>query len=161
MFWKPLRRATAPCCFKSPTPKRKESDLVPAKNFCISGVHHVNLVVRDLGRTLAFYGEGLGLPAVRRWMMGNSPAAMIDLGGGNLIEAFQKDLSGAEEEPRWPHLALKVDNVDGAYQSALAAGGRPYVEPKDTTLLCEPPLPIRIAFVYGPDDEKIEFFCEK
>ncbi len=105
MFWKPLRRATAPCCFKSPTQKRKESDLVPAKNFCISGIHHVNLVVRDLGRTLAFYGEGLGLPAVRRWMMGDSPAAMIDLGGGNLIEASKKTSPGQKRSPAgliWP-----------------------------------------------------------
>ena len=46
-----------------------------------------------------------------------------------------------------------------AIAAALAAGGRPKMEPTDINIGGN--FPARIAFVYGPDDEVIEFFMER
>lgn len=130
------------------------------KAFSVKGIHHVNLEAASLERTLRFYKDGLGLAASMYFQMDGAPAAMIDL-GGCAIEVFQRALPGPQVSPRWPHLALRVDNVDAAFESALQAGGKALLSPRDILLCEEPPCPARIAFVAGPDGEELELFCEK
>ncbi len=121
------------------------------------GLHHASLRTEDLARSMAFY-EKLGCTPIRRWLMGEAPAAMMDAGGGNILE-FVTLPQGAEENPRFAHIALRSADADGDYAAALAAGAASHTPPKDVLLAGE--LPIRVAFVTGPDGELIEFFQEK
>ena len=61
-------------------------------------------------------------------------------------------------EGRWQHFALRVENVQGALDTALAAGAALHTPVKIMDLDSQPrKITIQIAFVYGPDGEVIEF----
>ena len=122
------------------------------------GVHHVALRVQDMDKTVEFYNK-IGCSVIRSWGEGNSKGVMMDLGGGNILEMFAGGVNDPEQKPRYEHLALKSDDVDADFADALAAGAAPQIEPKDAML--GGIMPIRIAFVVGPNQEVIEFFCEK
>lgn len=123
-----------------------------------TGIHHVALRVQDMDQTVEFYTK-LGCSVVRSWGEGENKGVMIDLGGGNILEMFAGGSSEAEQRPRYEHLALKSSDVDQDYADALAAGAASQKEPTDVML--GGVMPIRIAFVVGPNQEVIEFFCEK
>ena len=119
--------------------------------------HHVALRVDDFDASVAFY-QGLGFGVFKYWGEGDKRAAMLDIGSGEYFEIFA---GGNGETPygRYFHLAIKVDSCDEAFQAALAAGARVKSEPRDTDIPSKPSVyPVRIAFVYGPDSEEIEFF---
>lgn len=122
------------------------------------GFHHVSLKVRDYDACVRFYEEGLGFPRVRDWMMGDDPAVMLDMGDGGIVEIF----GGGEDLPdgRIGHFALKVDDCDAAYRTAMEAGATSDLEPRDV-VICDGTYPIRIAFVRGIAGELIELFEER
>lgn len=122
------------------------------------GFHHVALRTQDLDKTIQFYAA-LGCAVVRTWGEGDKKAAMIDLGGGNILEMFAGGTSEKEERPRFEHITLKSENVDQDFADALAAGAASQTQPTDVML--GGAMPIRIAFVVGPNQEVIEFFQEK
>ncbi len=123
-----------------------------------TGIHHVALRVQDMDKTVEFYNK-IGCSVIRSWGEGDDRGVMMDLGGGNILEMFAGGVNDPEQKSRYEHLALKSDDVDQDYADALAAGAAPQIEPKDVML--GGVLPIRIAFVVGPNQEVIEFFCEK
>jgi hypothetical protein len=54
-----------------------------------------------------------------------------------------------------------VDDVDAAYECALAAGFLPKTAPKTIPIKASPAdITIRMAFVIGNDGEQVEFFKE-
>ncbi len=53
---------------------------------------------------------------------------------------------------------MKVEDTDQAYARAIEAGAGSQMAPTDMDLPADPVLPVRIAFVLGPDGECIEFF---
>lgn len=56
---------------------------------------------------------------------------------------------------------MKVDDVQKAYDTAIAAGATPHILPKVVPLDSTPEkISINIAFVKGPDGEQVEFFKE-
>ena len=125
------------------------------------GFHHIALRVFDFEATLRFYQEGLGFTRTYGWGEGDGRAAMLDTGDGNYLEVFAggKRSPGAEPpEGALLHFALRTADVDAAYARALAAGARPHVEPKDVAIAGDYLVPVRLAFVQGPDGEVIEFF---
>jgi catechol 2,3-dioxygenase-like lactoylglutathione lyase family enzyme len=124
------------------------------------GVHHIALRATDFDRSLAFY-KALGLTEKVAWGDGDGRAAMLDFGDGNYLELFANGEKGDETDKRFYHLALRADDVDSAFEIALKAGATPKNEP----MVVSPenptsPLSMKIAFVYGPDGEIIEFFKE-
>ena len=119
--------------------------------------HHVALKVDDFDKSLAFF-KAMGFEVFKAWGEGDSRAAMLDIGSGEYFEVFA---GGKGETPygRYFHLAIKVDSCDEAFAVALAAGARTKSEPRDVTIPAQPsPYPVRIAFVFGPNDEEIELF---
>ncbi len=124
--------------------------------------HHVALKVSDFDKSLKFYTEGLGFEVFRTWISGaGSRVALIDMGSGEYFEIFADGEKTEHAEPKageFFHLALKADDPRAAFERALEYGATPHIEPKDTSLPSEPPLPATLAFVKGPDGEQIEFF---
>ncbi len=126
-----------------------------------AGFHHVALYASDFDRTIEFYTKGLGCGYVRGWGEGDGRAAMLDFGGGNLLEIFAQGTTEEQKNARFIHLAIATSDPDGAYEAALKAGAKSMTPPADVTIQSEDQLPVRIAFVKGPDDEILEFFCDK
>ncbi len=123
-------------------------------------ITHIALKVSDIDRSLAFYTGGLGFRLFRRWENNGAPAALIDLGGG-FLELFGGAPAGeaAPAAGTYPHFALAADDVRKAFDLAISAGAKAKRPPSRLVLASEPPTPIEIAFVTGPDGETIEFFA--
>ncbi len=123
------------------------------------GLHHFALNVSDIERSIGFYETALGLRLARRW--GESPqAAMLDLGDGSMLELFERPES-AGVTGSYFHFALRTDDIDSAYAHAVQNGAEESVAPKDVDIPSDPPFPVRIAFVNGPDGESVELFQER
>ena len=124
-----------------------------------SGFHHISIKVKDFDACVRFYEEGLGFPRRHAWMMGEDPAVMLDMGDGGIVEIFG---GGDEDVPdgKIGHFALRVDDCDAAYRTAMEAGASSHLEPKDV-VICDGTYPIRIAFIRGTAGELVELFEEK
>ncbi len=122
------------------------------------GFHHVALRAVDFEASLKFYTEGLGMKYYSGWGEGNGRIAMLDLGDGGILELF----AGGEGEAvnnRYIHFAMKVDDVDAAYEVAIKAGATPKSAPKVVPLNSAPvKMTLNCGFVYGPSGEELEFF---
>ena len=125
-----------------------------------AGVHHIALMATDFEKSLAFY-KALGFKEVVRWGDEVKTIAMLDIGDGARVELFS---NGGDEYPacgKWAHLAVRVDDVEAAFDIAVKAGGVPKIYPKVVPLDSTPEkMSINIAFVYGPSGEELEFFRE-
>ena len=85
----------------------------------------------------------------------------LDLGDGSRIEMFANGSDDYSVNGKWQHFALSVDDVDAAYECALAAGFLPKTAPKTIPIKASPAdITIRMAFVIGNDGEQVEFFKE-
>lgn len=121
------------------------------------GFHHMSLYASDFDKSLAFY-QKLGMTVYTAWGEGDSRIALLDTGDGSLLELFAKPGCEMASEGRWQHFALRVENVQGALDTALAAGATLHTPVKIMDLNSHPrKITIQIAFVYGPDGEVIEF----
>ena len=125
------------------------------------GIHHIAIAASDFDKSMKFYTEGLGFRQTAAWGEGNKRSALLDIGNGVCIELFANGTKDAQANEKIVHLAFSTTDPDSAYKNALAAGAAPHIEPKDVTISSEPPLPVRLAFVKGPDGELLEFFKER
>ncbi len=122
------------------------------------GFHHIGLKAKDLEKSLRFY-KALGLKEIVRWGEGEKEIVMLDLGDGGRIELFANGGDEFSENGKWVHFAVRVDDVDAAYELALKNGALPHIPPKTVPLDSRPEkIAIHIAFVKGPDGEQLEFF---
>lgn len=130
------------------------------------GTHHIAITASNFDHSYQFYVNGLGMKPVASWGSGEQRAAMLDIGDGTCIELFAggnpDDLPQKENKLGLIHLAFDVISPDISYQRALEFDAQSRTEPTDITLDAQPqPLHLRIAFVYGPDREVLEFFHKK
>lgn len=124
------------------------------------GVHHIALKSTNFEKSLEFY-KALGMKEKVSWGEGDGRAVMLDLGDGNYLELFADGEKSEYADKRFYHIALRADDVDLAFETAVNAGAIPQTHPKTVSpegASC--PLTMRIAFVQGPDGEVIEFFKE-
>jgi len=122
------------------------------------GVHHLALSTVDFDKSIKFYTEGLGFEKVAEWGEGTGRAALLDIGNGSFFEVFANGRANAQKDEKFVHFAFATNDPDGAYAYAMAAGAVSHIEPKDFDIPATPALPVRIAFVKGPDGEVLEFF---
>ncbi len=121
------------------------------------GYHHMALRTNDLDKSSEFYSK-LGFKTLLSWGEGDSRIVLMDMGDGTHLELFA---GGKDEEPngRFFHLAMKADDIEAAYNVAIAAGAVSSIEPKFVDLDSSPEkATLHIAFVIGPDGETLEFF---
>ena len=133
-------------------------------NKVISGCtfHHIALQTSNFEKSLKFYTEGLGFEVFRTFTASTGKkVALIDIGEGSYFELFsdgevkedKRDYAG-----RYFHLALKVDDAKAAYERALEYGGEEMGKaPREMELPTNPPMPVVIGFIKGPDGEELEF----
>ena len=122
------------------------------------GFHHIGLMASDFEKSCAFY-SALGMKELVSWGEGNEKIAMFDLGNGDRVELFASGGDDYSAKGKFIHFAMTVEDVDAAFETALAAGARPKMPPTTLDLDSSPyRMSIRIAFVYGPDGEELEFF---
>lgn len=124
----------------------------------IKGIHHVAMnceTKEKYDEVVYFYHNLLKLPILRKWDGG----IHLDCYNG-CIEIF---FDGAKplEQGCIRHFAFATDHVDEIVDVVRNAGYKVSVEPKDVNMKTEPVFPIHIAFIEGPLNESIEFFCEK
>ncbi len=134
--------------------------MTPNKN--APGFHHLALRARDFDATVRFYEDGLGFVRAYSWGEGDSRAVLLDMGDGNYLEIFAGGTPAPPVDPQAQgliHFALRTPDVDAAHARALGAGATDDIPPKDVQLGGDGGGPVRLAFVYGPDGERIEFFA--
>jgi len=122
------------------------------------GVHHLALSSADFDKSIKFYTEGLGFEIVAEWGEGTGRAALLDIGNGSHFEIFANGNANIQKDEKFVHFAFATSNPDLAYENAIAAGAVSQIEPKSLEIPSKPALPVRIAFVRGPDGEVLEFF---
>ena len=122
------------------------------------GVHHLALSAVDFDKSVKFYTEGLGFELTASWGEGTGRAVMLDIGNGSHFEIFANGNANEQQDAKFAHFAFATTNPDLAYENALAAGAASQMEPKSLEIPANPPMPVRIAFVRGPDGEVLEFF---
>jgi len=125
-----------------------------------AGSHHIALSSADFDKSIRFYTEGLGMKPIAFWGEGAGRAALLDIGDGSHLEIFADGGPQAQQNEKFVHFAIRTTDPDAAFAAALAAGAREKMLPKTLDIPATPPLPVRIAFVFGPDGEVLEFFQE-
>jgi catechol 2,3-dioxygenase-like lactoylglutathione lyase family enzyme len=124
------------------------------------GFHHVAMRVRDFDRSLAFYTDTLGCTKKIAWGEAPKRAAMLDVGGSDYLELFEKpDHKPVEGEASVVHFALRCADVDSVLERVRETGATVTVEPMDVDIEADVgTVPVRIAFFTGPDGEVVELF---
>jgi catechol 2,3-dioxygenase-like lactoylglutathione lyase family enzyme len=113
----------------------------------MSTLAHVGIYVKDLAKSVVFYGGVFGFQVARTMETSTSKIAFLDVGGGTL-ELIQRPGAPGKIEGPWSHVAFKVDDYD-ALESKLEDMG---LELRKVTLGDGS----RIAFFKDPDGHDVE-----
>ncbi len=91
----------------------------------VKGINHVAIVVSDVDRSRKFY-EKLGMAKIPRPKV-NVPGEWMGIGENQLHIVGERAPEG-RIDPRRPHMALAVDDIEAA-KNALREAGINFVEP--------------------------------
>ncbi len=116
---------------------------------------HNNLNVLDLGKSLAFYKEALGLEEARRREAKNGSFTLVYLGDGRTPHLLELTWLRERKEPyilgdNEIHLAFKVDDYAAALAKHQAMG-----------VVCFENAAMGIYFIEDPDGYWLEIVPEK
>lgn len=116
---------------------------------------HNNINVLDLGRSLAFYGEALGLEEVRRKEARDRSFVLVYLGDGRTPHRLELTWLRDRKEPydlgdNEIHLAFSADD----YAAALA-------KHKEMGVVCFENAAMGIYFIEDPDGYWLEILPER
>jgi lactoylglutathione lyase len=120
------------------------------------GFHHIGLYCADAEKSLAFYTALGGVEVSNFPMRGSGKIIyLVDMGGNAVVELIPREFEGEETNTRWAHICLLIEDVQAAHDLALKLGARSRIEPRVSIIGGGPHTH---SFVFGPDDEVIEFF---
>jgi len=122
-----------------------------------AGTHHFAVSSANFDKSIKFYTEGLGMTPVAFWGENEGRAALLDIGDGTFVEIFANGNPDEQKNEKIVHFAIKTTDPDLAFQNALAAGATERMLPTTIDVPADNPFSVRIAFVYGPDNEVLEF----
>ena len=136
----------------------------------VQKLHHTGFVVKNVEESTAFYRDVVGLSLIRAYeRMGTGidqvvgyenahlSAAILDIGGGHILELIQYVNPSSEDRPTEErnvlgatHLALLVDDIHAMYARLAEKGGQVMNPPAELE-------PGRIAcYLQDPDGNWIE-----
>jgi catechol 2,3-dioxygenase-like lactoylglutathione lyase family enzyme len=130
--------------------KMKETAMPPVYTY-----DHIHLRTRDPQATIQYYHDMFDAELVEYTQSNGQPRVDLNLNGLTIFIAAvapEAELPTAPSEPYigLDHLGLRVDNLDEAAAELKRRGATFIVEPKTIRP------GVRIAFVQGPDDVRIE-----
>ncbi|AKT42096.1 VOC family protein [Chondromyces crocatus] len=108
-------------------------------------IHHLAVVVRDLGRAEAFYVDALGLPLLKRWEdeAGAPRSIWVELGGGAFLAIERAALEGPRREdaaPGFHCMALGIQpELREVWRERLKVAGFPVERESPFTLYVRDP----------------------
>ena len=127
---------------------------------------HVAMRVVDLDSTIEFYQKAFNFELKTRWetmtLGSGEDAKTVDMHGamlqddnGGIIEIFGDGDANQRQPFQQPinHFGLKVSNINATYNQALQAGAMAVTPPTEVSAQG---MSATIAFVLGPDGERIE-----
>ncbi len=116
---------------------------------------HIHVRTKDTEGMASFFETMFGATVLRLIQSDGAPRIDLDVNGLAIFIAAVPPAEHIEANPRDPHLGLdhfgfRVDDIDGAVADLKSKGADICVEPRTIRP------GVRIAFVRGPDDVRIE-----
>ncbi len=116
---------------------------------------HIHVRTRDPEGMAGFFETMFGAKVLRLIQSDGAPRVDLDVNGLAIFIATVPPQEHLDASPRDPHLGLdhfgfRVDDIDGAVADLRSKGAEIYTEPRTIRP------GVRIAFVRGPDDVRIE-----
>ena len=116
---------------------------------------HIHVRTKDPEGMATFFETMFGAKVLRLIQSDGVPRVDLDVNGLAIFIASVPPEEHIDLSPRDPHLGLdhfgfRVDDIDGAVEDLRSKGAEIYVEPRTIRP------GVRIAFVRGPDDVRIE-----
>lgn len=120
----------------------------------IKGFHHVAIYTENFEKSCAFY-TALGGKKVHSFnsLGTGKEIALFELAKGAVVEIIQHEAPKCEGS--FPHIAIETDDADGLYELMLSAGAEIKMPLQSVNLGT---MPVKNAFLLGPDKEVIEVF---
>jgi catechol 2,3-dioxygenase-like lactoylglutathione lyase family enzyme len=122
------------------------------------GFHHVTVKAMDFDKSVGMY-KRLGFTEYAMWGTDDARYILLDTGGGNYLEITNGGTG--PKDGVLNHFAIRTDDCEKAYKTALDAGFKPVTALMSIDLPSDPPIPLTFAFVAGPDGEQIELLQER
>jgi lactoylglutathione lyase len=125
----------------------------------IQKLEHIGVMVKDMDVSIQFYTEVLGMKLVNRVHL-NEEVELGFLsfpGSDNIeIELINRGHDGLSDEGKVHHVAFTVNDIEAEVERLKKLNVRMLDETPRTILDG-----IQIAFFFGPDGERLEFFQPK
>jgi len=122
------------------------------------GIHHVCLRVPNLYETADFYRNAFDATLVAEWGEDEREdhAFILDLGTGDFLEIF--GCSQPFELGKWQHVAIWTDNMEAAYERALANGAKIHTNPAISHIPTRSGqiVHMKFGFLVAPGGEMVE-----
>ncbi|MCR5789133.1 MAG: VOC family protein [Lachnospiraceae bacterium] len=119
---------------------------------------HITINVRDIEKSIDFYGRILGLKRLESVDMGDHTLYYFELSEGLSLELieYEDDLGELKPDVKtrgiYRHLALRCEDVDSLYRHLTENGVKCLTEPSDV-----PKLHFRNILVEDPNGVELEF----
>lgn len=129
------------------------ADIETATSTTATSFAFTKIIVRDVKGAIDFYGKILGLKVVRTVTFDHLVEEMLAAPGQEagpfLILYHEYEGAALKYGNAWGPIGFQVADVDATYAAALAAGGKPDMEPFNYE-------DVRVAMVFDPEGHRIE-----